>query len=55
MGSGARGRFGGGGDQGGCDRRTEVYGKIHKKKNWGVVGGDGSGGGSGWWGGSGWM
>ena len=31
------------GGQGGCDRRIEVFGKIHKKK----VGG---GGGLGWWG-----
>ena len=30
--------------QGGCERRIEVFGKIHKKKS------GGSGGGSGWWG-----
>ena len=32
-----------GGGQGGCDRRIEVFGKIHKK-NWGVGGGLGRGG-----------
>ena len=38
--------------QGGCERRTEVYGKIHKKKIGGSCReGGGSGGGSGWWGG----
>ena len=44
------------GGQGGCERRIEVFGKIHKKKLGG--GGGGSvvegvrwgGGGSGWWG-----
>ena len=42
-----------GGGQGGCDRRIEVFGKIHPKKLGGGVGGFGSGvgGGSGWWGG----
>ena len=35
--------LGGGGRQGGCDRRIEVFGKIHKKKNW--RGGSGGGGG----------
>ena len=35
----------GGGGQGGCYRRIEVFGKIHKKNS-----GGGSGGGSGWWG-----
>ena len=35
------GRVGGGG-QGGCERRIEVFGKIHKKKN------SGGGGGAGW-------
>ena len=40
--------LGGGGGQGGCDRRIEVFGKIHKKKNWG--GGGGGSGVSGWWG-----
>ena len=40
------------GDQGECERRIEVFGKIHKKKNLG--GGGGSGGrGSGLWGGQG--
>ena len=39
------GRFGVGG-QGGCERRIEVFVKIHKKiKNWE---GGGGGGGSGW-------
>ena len=45
------------GGQGGCDRRVEVFGKIHKKKiggglgrGWvGLVGG--GVGASGWWGG----
>ena len=53
---GAGVRFGGGG-QGGCERRIEVFGKIHKKK----IGGGGEGGGReggsvggwGWWGGGG--
>ena len=36
----------GGGRQGGCERRIEVYMKIKKKKNWG--GGPGGVGGSGW-------
>ena len=39
--------LGGGGCQGGCDRRIEVFGKIHQKENWGV-GGEGSGWGLGW-------
>ena len=43
-GGGGRGRVEGG--QGGCDRRIEVFGKIHKK-NWG---GGGGVGGLGWWG-----
>ena len=50
-GVGGRGRVEG--DQGGCDRRIEVFGKIQKKKFffWG-----GGGGGGGWVGeGSGWM
>ena len=38
---GSRGGVGLGG-QSGCDRRIEVFGKIHKKNG---------GGGSGWWGG----
>ena len=38
------------GGQGGCERRIEVLGKIHKKKIRGGVGRGGSGGGSGWWG-----
>ena len=37
----------GGGGQGGCERRIEVFGKIHKIKFRGGVG-RGSGGGSGW-------
>ena len=51
----------GGGGQGGCERRIEVFVKIQKKKNWGGGGGPvGGGGGSvaegvrwggwGWWG-----
>ena len=39
------------GDQGGCERRIEVFVKI-QKKNWGGGGGGGSGGG-GWVGGRG--
>ena len=44
------GGLGGGGrvsewGQGGCDRRIEVFGKIHKKKNWGGEGFGGVGGG----------
>ena len=36
------------GGQGGCDRRIEVFGKIHKKKSGGsVLGGGISGGGGG--------
>ena len=42
------------GGQGGCNRRIEVFGKVHKKLGGGGSGGIGSGG-SGWWGGSGWM
>ena len=46
VGSGGGGRVGGGG-QGGCERRIEVFGKIHTKKNRGGVarGGDQVGGG----------
>ena len=46
---GGRGRVGGGGGQGGCDRRIEVFGKIHKKGGWfrGVGSGEGGGGGLG--------
>ena len=50
--------LGGGGGQGGCERRIEVFVKIQKKKNGGVVGGGVRGVGSGRWGrvgGSGWM
>ena len=49
-----RGRVGGGGGQGGCERRIEVFVKIQKKKFfWG--GGPVGGGGGGWVGsGSGW-
>ena len=45
---GSGGRVGGGG-QGGCERRIEVLGKIHKKKI-GGSGGEGVRWGSGWWG-----
>ena len=38
------------GGQGGCERRIEVFWKIHKKKIRGGSGGEGSGGGSVWWG-----
>ena len=38
----------GGGPQGGCEQRIEVFVKIKKKKNWlGRVGGRGGGGGGG--------
>ena len=46
------------GDQGGCDRRSEVFVKIQKKKSF-FLGGGGGGGGEGWglpirgWGGGG--
>ena len=36
----------GGGGQGGCERKNEVFVKI-KKKNWGSRGGSGGGGGGG--------
>ena len=36
------------GDQGGCDRRIEVFGKIQKKIFGGGGRGDRVGGGSGW-------
>ena len=41
MGGGGRGGGSGwgGGGQGGCDLTIKVFGKIHKKKNWGGVGG----------------
>ena len=45
MGGRGWGRVGGGG-QGGCERRIEVFGKIHKKKFGGGRGGR-VGGGSG--------
>ena len=48
---GGRGEGGvGWGGHNGCDRRIEVFGKIHKKKNQGggSVSGGGGGGGSGW-------
>ena len=51
VGVGARGRLGGGGGQGGCERRIEVFVKIQKKK---LGGSGGSGEGSAWGGGSGW-
>ena len=44
---GSGGRVGLGG-QGGCDRRMEVFGKIHTKKIGGMGGGRGRVGGSGW-------
>ena len=46
--------MGGGGGQGGCERRIEVFVKIQKKKCFyagGVGGGGWGGGGSGWGGG----
>ena len=42
------------GVQGGCERRIEVFAKIHKK-NGGSGGGEGGGVGLGGGGGSGWM
>ena len=51
VGVGGRVRVGGGG-QGGCDRRIEVFVNF-KKKNWG--GGRRGLGRGGWVGGSGWM
>ena len=42
---GSRGFGVGLGGQGGCDRRIEVFGKIHKKKNGGSGGGGGGQGG----------
>ena len=48
---GGGGRVGGGG-QGGCERRIEVFVKI-QKKNWGEVRGVGRGGGGSGWGGGG--
>ena len=51
MGVGSGGRVGGGGvgwgGQGGCDRRIEVFWKIHKKKLAGGSGGLSRGGGGG--------
>ena len=49
---GGRGRVGGGGGQGGCYRRIEVFGKIHKKKfrGEGRFRGGGGGGVFGLWG-----
>ena len=45
----------GGGDQGGCERRIEVFVKIQKKKKIFFFGGGGGRGGGGWvGGGSGW-
>ena len=44
FGGGGVGRgVGFGGDQGGCERRIEVFGKIHKKKSGGGGGGGGGG------------
>ena len=42
-----------GGDQGGCELRSEAFVKIQKKKFFKGGGGSGRGWGSGW--GSGWM
>ena len=60
-GGGGEGLGFGGGGQGGCDRRIEVFGKIHKK-NFSRGGGGGGSGGVRWGvglvgggGGSGWM
>ena len=54
LGGGVRGGVGLG-DQGGCERRIEVFVK-HQKKNWRGVLGDRGGGGRGrMGGGSGWM
>ena len=51
---GGGGGVGLGGGQGGCDRRIEVFGKNHKKKFQGSVGGGGGGRGGGLgWGGQG--
>ena len=56
MGGGQRERSGwGGGGQGGCDRRIEVFGKIHPKKFQGGGGGSVWGGGGFGLGESGWM
>ena len=41
------------GGQGGCERRIEVFEKMHKKIRGGGSEGRGSGGGPGWWAGSG--
>ena len=46
--------WGGGGGQGGCEQRIEVFVKI-QKKNWGGGGGSGGGVGLVGGGGSGWM
>ena len=57
-GGGGMGRGGGsgwGGGQGGCERRIEVFGKIHKKKIRGGSGGEGVRWGVGLVVGSGWM
>ena len=47
------GESGWGGGQGGCERRIEVFGKIHKKRNFGGVVVEGVRWGSGQWGGVG--
>ena len=49
-GGGVGGGVGLGGGQGGCERRTEVFVKIQKKKSFSFLGGGGC-----WVGGSGWM
>ena len=50
LGGGVGWVFGGGGGQGGCERRIEVFGNYIQKKigGGGQVGGDRVGGGSGW-------
>ena len=45
VGGGGGGVEWGGGGQGGCERRIEVFGKIHQKKFGGWGGGGGGGGG----------
>ena len=44
MGGGGGGGGSGSGDQGGCERRIEVFVKIQKKKNFGGGGGEEGGG-----------
>ena len=47
--------FGGGGSQGGCEQRIEVFVKSQKKKFWAGGGDGGWGAGSGFGEGPGWM